>query len=141
MSEHNSFETAVAAIGRNPPDVDAQCFGFHLLIDASACDPLRVGHQANLQEMITALADCIETDDNRDAIIEHLNADDRVGAACSLVRMSGSTSIAGHFIANGAVACMDVFSVRPFDVEAVRDIVERYLLPVSTRVTCVRRQT
>jgi hypothetical protein len=56
-----------------------------------------------------------------------------------LVQISKFASKGAHFFENGAIACIDIFLLQPFDVDAVRSVIERYCLPASIRVTCVNR--
>ncbi|MFO1436040.1 MAG: S-adenosylmethionine decarboxylase [Gammaproteobacteria bacterium] len=120
-------------------NVGEQIAGYHLLVDASGCDSMRIRNHDNLREFVVMLQNCLALPVRGEPIIERHSTRNLMDSRWSLVQLSNSASISAHFFEDHAVACIDVFLTRLFDVDAVRNVIERYFLPVSMRVTCVNR--
>lgn len=114
-------------------------WGFHLLIDASACDASTFTRE-NIGAFERALVKAIDMVPFGEPMIEHFatHAPDKAGY--TLLRMIETSHVAAHFVDSNGDAYVDIFSCRNINVEVASKIVEQYFRPAKMKINFLTRQ-
>jgi S-adenosylmethionine/arginine decarboxylase-like enzyme len=130
---------ADAASTAGPPGL-GRYWGYHLILDCRGGDRNAVRDRGTILAWIRSLVERIEMRAYGEPICEHFASHDPEAAGYSLVQLIETSSITGHFVDRNGDAYIDVFSCKPFDIEAARSVVQHYFQPAAIRVTYLTRQ-
>mgnify|MGYP000845569973 CR=1 FL=1 len=125
---------------QTPIAVDEGYWGYHLILDARGCDVATITDRQTLDRFIRTLVRDIEMTAYGEPVIEHFATHDIEKAGYSLVQLIETSSITGHFVDKNGDAYIDVFSCKPYPIETVKSLVQRFFRPKSMRVTYLTRQ-
>ena len=115
-------------------------WGFHLILDCYKCDINAITNRANIQEFVENLVCDIDMVPYGDPIIEHFATHEPEKAGYSLVQLIETSSITGHFVDKNGDCYLDIFSCKPYEIEAVIKCVKLFFNPKSIRTTYLTRQ-
>lgn len=130
----------------SPPDTpgtdndEVGYWGYHLILDARGCDIAAITRRETLDRFIRTLVRDIDMKAYGAPIIEHFATHDADKAGYSMVQLIETSSITGHFVDRNGDAYIDVFSCKPYPIETVRSLVQRFFSPQSMRTTYLTRQ-
>ena len=104
-------------------------WGYHLLLDISACDKASIVDEENLRNFLLALVQRIDMVAYGDPVIKHFATHDPEKAGYSIVQLIETSNITGHFVDKNGDAYIDVFSCKPFDTRKVVAVVQEFFKP------------
>jgi S-adenosylmethionine/arginine decarboxylase-like enzyme len=117
---------------------ESQFWGYHMIVDAAACD-----------------LDCIQSADNITAFAKHLvQAIDMVAygepqvvhfgegnkSGYTLVQLIETSNIMAHFCDDTGDCYLDIFSCKPYDIKVAEQVFRDYFKPTRMRVNYMTRQ-
>ena len=116
----------------------SQYWGYHLMLDCAGCNT-NIASAAEIKKFITELVPAIDMIAHGKPLIEFmLPGDPKQGF--SLVQLIETSNICAHFMELDGTAYFDVFSCKDFDLQVVRDIVQKYFGPTSVKEHFLHRQ-
>jgi S-adenosylmethionine/arginine decarboxylase-like enzyme len=117
-----------------------QYWGYHLILDCRGGDLDAVRDRGTILAWVRRLVERIDMRAYGAPVCEHFATHDPDAAGYSLVQLIETSSITGHFVDRTGDAYIDVFSCKPFDIEAARSTVHESFKPVAVRLTYLTRQ-
>ena len=122
------------------PTGSGRYWGYHLILDCRGGDLRAVRDRRTILAWVRRLVERIDMRAFGDPVCEHFATHDPDAAGHSLVQLIETSSITGHFVDRNGDAYIDVFSCKPFDIEAARSVVHEFFRPATSRVTYLTRQ-
>ena len=114
-------------------------WGYHLLADCSGCNLEQISSKENVRQFVIALVKNIDMVAHGEPMIEYFAEHDPSKAGLSLMQLIVTSSITGHFVDRDRHAYLDVFSCKPFSIDAVEDTIKEYFGAQKIRVNFVTR--
>lgn len=115
-------------------------WGYHLILDCQGCNREKITDRAHLAAFIKTLVKEIDMVAHGDPVLEHFATHDPSKAGFSLVQLIETSSITGHFVDKNGDAYLDIFSCKPFEIEAVKRVVMQYFHPEKIKTFYLTRQ-
>jgi len=115
-------------------------WGYHMLADCRGCIKEAITNPEVIRQFIYDLVSDIDMVAYGDPVIEHFATHDAEKAGYSAVQLIETSSITGHFVDSTGEAYIDVFSCKPFELEAVKKCIEYAFQPTSIKVHYITRQ-
>jgi S-adenosylmethionine/arginine decarboxylase-like enzyme len=115
-------------------------WGYHLILDCQGCNRNEVSNRENLAAFVKTLVKEIDMVAYGEPVLEHFATHDADKAGFSLVQLIETSSITGHFVDKNGDAYLDIFSCKPFDIEAVKRVVTMHLHPQKIKTFYLTRQ-
>jgi S-adenosylmethionine/arginine decarboxylase-like enzyme len=117
----------------------AEFWGWHLLLDITACDKESIKNEDNLRAFLKALVERIDMVAYGEPSLAHFATHDAEKAGYSIVQLIETSNITGHFVDKNGDAYIDVFSCKPFQPAEVEAVVREYFSPESINSNLVYR--
>ena len=111
-------------------------WGYHLMLDCSGCE--RIDSKDNIYNFVKELVKRIDMTAHGEPIIEFLLPDDPK-QGYSLLQLITTSNISAHFMELDGTAYFDVFSCKPFEIDAAKQVVMEYFNPKKIRVNYITR--
>jgi S-adenosylmethionine decarboxylase len=114
-------------------------WGYHLLLDCSGCDPIKMTDRDNIAKFTRELCQAIDMVSVGDPWIERtaIGMPDKEGY--SLYQLIVTSNISAHFIDSSRHIYLDVFSCKPFDIDTVLLYTELYFSPAKIKTNFITR--
>ena len=117
-------------------------WGYHLVLDCAGCDHAAITSYDNIYNFAKQLVNDIDMVAYGEPQIVNFGSGNKAGY--TLVQLIETSNICVHFVpddGDGETAMyLDVFSCKPYDVDIVANIVDKYFKPKSIRKTYLTRQ-
>lgn len=108
------------------------------MLDTAGCNT-NISSAVEIRKFITELVPAIDMIAHGKPLIEFmLPGDPKQGF--SLVQLIETSNICAHFMELDSTAYFDVFSCKDFDLQIVRDLVQKYFEPNSVKEHFLHRQ-
>ena len=101
-------------------------WGYHLILDCSGCDSVKMSDRTNVYNWITNLVKDINMEKIGEPNIEYTAAHDINKAGFTAIQIIVTSSITAHFIDNLGHIYLDVFSCKKFDQDVVKNSMLHY---------------
>ena len=112
-------------------------WGYHLILDCYDADKALVTDPDNIAAFAKELVKRIDMVAYGEPQIIHFGEDDKSGY--TLVQLIETSNISAHFCDGSGNFYLDVFSCKPYSVEAVLETVREYFIPQRIRERYVER--
>lgn len=113
-------------------------WGYHLIIDASDCNPDAIRSYKTIYDFTKRLVKDIDMVAFGEPHIVDFGHGDKSGY--SLVQLIETSNICGHFVNEYNDIYLDVFSCKPYDKEVVINLVKEVFEPNNVKTVMVNRQ-
>lgn len=117
-----------------------QYWGWHLLLDMTACNIESIKSEENLRKFLLALVERIDMMAYGEPTIQHFATHDPEKAGYSIVQLIETSNITGHFVDKNGDAYIDVFSCKPFEAQAVIDVAREFFKPILIHPRMINRR-
>ena len=101
-------------------------WGYHLLLDCSGCDLVKITDADNIKLFVQELVTSIDMVAIGEPWIERTATGDPSKEGFSMYQLIVTSNISGHFIDHQRHIYLDVFSCKTFDVNIVKTCVVKY---------------
>ena len=115
-----------------------RAWGYHLILDASACLPARIRCPRVIHEFTHTLVKRIDMKAYGEPLIVHFGDDDKKGY--TLVQLIETSNICAHFCEESNDMYLDVFSCKSFNPKDVECTVREYFNPEQYNLRLLQRQ-
>jgi S-adenosylmethionine/arginine decarboxylase-like enzyme len=115
-----------------------RAWGYHLILDASACLPARIRCPRVIGDFSRNLVKRIDMKAYGEPIVVHFGDDDKKGY--TLVQLIETSNICAHFCEESNDMYLDVFSCKPFNPLDVEMTVREYFDPGQFCLRTIQRQ-
>ena len=115
-------------------------WGYHLILDCSACHVPSIQSRENVYNWITNLVKAIDMEPIGEPRIEYTAADFSDKAGFTAIQVIVTSSIVAHFIDSTGDVYIDVFSCKEFDNSIVIATIQNAFLPKRIRTNYLTRQ-
>lgn len=115
-------------------------WGYHLILDCKSGMLDAVRSEKNIREFAKELVLRINMQAWGEPIVEHFATHNPDAAGYSLLQLIETSNIAGHFVDKNGDFYIDIFSCKPYDVQAAVEVVEKYFEPLKIKKTYLERQ-
>ena len=115
-------------------------WGYHLILDCSACHVPSIQSRENVYNWITGLVRAIDMEPIGEPRIEYTAAEFSDKAGFTAIQVIVTSSIVAHFIDSTGDVYIDVFSCKPFDNDIVIQTIQNAFLPKNIRTNYLTRQ-
>ena len=115
-------------------------WGYHLILDCSACHVPSIQSRENVYNWITGLVRAIDMEPIGEPRIEYTAADFSDKAGFTAIQVIVTSSIVAHFIDSTGDIYIDVFSCKEFDNSIVIATIQNAFLPKRIRTNYLTRQ-
>ena len=113
-------------------------WGYHVMVDASMCDRVKITDRANVDAFARELVKRIDMKAYGDPQIVKFGTGNKAGF--TLVQLIETSNICAHFCDDTGDVYFDVFSCKPFDVKVVEEVIKEYFEPSSMKTKFIYRQ-
>lgn len=117
-----------------------QYWGYHLILDCSACDVPSIQSRENVYNWIKHLVSAIDMEPIGEPHIEYTAAEFTDKAGFTAIQVIVTSSIVAHFIDSTGDVYIDVFSCKPFDNDTVIASINSAFQPKKIRTNFLTRQ-
>jgi S-adenosylmethionine/arginine decarboxylase-like enzyme len=118
---------------------EKQMWGWHLIIDAAACDKDAIADRQHIEAFLKELVSAIDMVPYGDPWIEHFAGHCEEKAGFTVFRPIETSAIVMHNVnANGSVF-FDAFSCKPFERETVLEVFQKYFKPQKVSHMMIER--
>jgi len=117
---------------------EIKSWGYHLMIDASGCDPEKIKSYNNIFTFAVQLVKDIDMVAYGDPQIVNFGSGDKAGY--TLVQLIETSNICAHFVNETNTMYLDVFSCKSFDQKVVEDLLVKYFGAKKARKSFTLRQ-
>jgi S-adenosylmethionine decarboxylase len=114
-------------------------WGYHLLLDCSGCDLNQITNKNNIRSFVKDLVESIDMVAINDTWIERTAIGDITKEGFSMYQLLVTSNISAHFIDEPRHIYLDVFSCKSFNVDTVKDCVNKYFTPKKIRTNFLTR--
>jgi S-adenosylmethionine/arginine decarboxylase-like enzyme len=111
---------------RNSPS-----WGYHLIINAAACDPTAIRSSTHIKEFTKELVKRIKM--KAYGLPKVVRFGSRHVGGYSLVQLIETSNITAHFVEETNDAYFDIFSCKTFDPKIALDVVKEFFKPANTQ--------
>ena len=118
----------------------ANYWGYHLILDCSACDVPSIQSRENVYNWITGLVRAIDMEPIGEPRIEYTAAEFPDKAGFTAIQVIVTSSIVAHFVDSTGDVYIDVFSCKEFDNNVVVDTIKNAFSPKKIRINYLTRQ-
>ncbi len=115
-------------------------WGYHLILDCSACHVPSIQSRENVYNWITNLVKAIDMEPIGEPRIEYTAADFSDKAGFTAIQVIVTSSIVAHFIDSTGDIYIDLFSCKEFDNSIVIATIQNAFLPKRIRTNYLTRQ-
>jgi len=115
-------------------------WGYHLILDCSACHVPSIQSRENVYNWITGLVRAIDMEPIGEPRIEYTAAEFSDKAGFTAIQVIVTSSIVAHFIDSTGDIYIDVFSCKEFDNSIVIATIQNAFLPKRIRTNYLTRQ-
>ena len=112
-------------------------WGYHLILDCYDADKEKISSHNNIKAFAETLVERIDMVAYGEPQIIHFGEDDKAGY--TLVQLIETSNISGHFCDDSGNFYLDVFSCKPYSVEAVLETVNQFFAPKKIRERYIER--
>lgn len=95
-------------------------WGYHLTLDIGGCNPQLIKSKSNVELFAKVLVDRIDMVAFGEPQVVHFGEGNKAGF--TLVQLISTSNICGHFCNETNTAYLDIFSCKPFEIQAVKDV-------------------
>ena len=114
-------------------------WGYHLLVDCKQGSIDKISSKENVSAFVKQLVDDIDMKAYGDLMIERFATHDPDKAGISFCQMIETSNITGHFVDLNGDFYIDVFSCKPYDIETVVDLIQKYFSPTTVNKKFIDR--
>ncbi len=114
-------------------------WGYHLLLDCSASPQKYIQNPDHICNFAKQLVVDIDMKAHGEPIVEHFATHDPDKAGYTLVQLIETSNITAHFVDKNGNIYMDIFSCKPFDIEAAIKTVQQYFEPKKIKKHFITR--
>lgn len=115
-----------------------QYWGYHLMLDCSSCDKPKIMDAAHVAAFAKELVEEIDMVAYGEPQVVNFGSGNKAGF--TLVQLIETSNICAHFCNDTGDVYFDVFSCKPFEIEAVKKTVAKYFNAQAMKATFVNRQ-
>jgi len=119
----------------------SQYWGYHLLLDCTACNKEKIMDGDNIIAFTKELIKRIDMVPVGEPLVKRFALHDDTKAGYSMLQWIETSHLSGHFIDSNGDAYFDVFSCKPFSNQVVIDTVREYFAPENINTTYLTRDT
>ena len=117
-----------------------QYWGYHLILDCSACHVPSIQSRENVYNWIKHLVSAIDMEPIGEPRIEYTAAEFPDKAGFTAIQVIVTSSIVAHFVDSTGDVYIDVFSCKPFDNDTVIASINNAFQPKKIRTNFLTRQ-
>ena len=115
-------------------------WGYHLILDCKSGLLDAVRSEDNIRAFAKELVEAIEMKAWGEPMVEHFATHNPDAAGYSLLQLIETSNIAGHFVDKNGDFYLDIFSCKPYSIEAAKSVVEKYFQPLKIKTLYLERQ-
>jgi S-adenosylmethionine/arginine decarboxylase-like enzyme len=108
------------------PDSKKVIYGMELIIELFGCDLSIITSKEKIQEFINGICREINMEKYGSSRIKRFPGGDLWGVGYSFLQFLTTSSITGHFIDNGGIAFLNVFSCKQYDDKKAAQFAEKF---------------
>lgn len=112
-------------------------WGFHIMLDLAKCKPASIRCAKNIEVFTKHLVKDIDMVAYGEPQIVKFGTGDKAGF--TLVQLIETSNITAHFCDESNNAYIDVFSCKPYDINIVEKVVQKFFEPEKIKRTYVER--
>lgn len=113
-------------------------WGYHLILDCYDADKKLISSGDNIATFAKELVERIDMKAYGEPQVIHFGVDDKKGY--TLVQLIETSNICAHFSEDTGNFYLDVFSCKPYSIEAVLEVVNQFFAPKKIRERFVERE-
>lgn len=114
-------------------------WGYHLMLDCSGCDHLKITDRDNIYLFTKELVRRIDMVAYGEPVIEHFATHDPNKAGFSMIQLIETSNIAMHSVDQDNTLYLDVFSCKEFEPRIVMNTVEEFFGAKKMRQNYITR--
>lgn len=115
-------------------------WGFHLILDVSKCNKIKITDPAYLKEWVQDLVKTIDMVAYGEPQIVHFGEGETHLSGWTVMQLIETSNIMAHFCDAEGDAYIDVFSCKPFDPKVVEDHINTWFIPHNIKLVFLTRQ-
>jgi S-adenosylmethionine/arginine decarboxylase-like enzyme len=104
-------------------------WGYHLILDCTACDKIKVGDEQNIIDFTKELIRRIDMVPVGEPLVKRFALHDETKSGYSMLQWIETSHLSGHFVDSNGDAYFDIFSCKPFYNLTVINTVRDYFSP------------
>ncbi len=113
-------------------------WGYHLMLDCSSCEKPAIMNADHVSAFAKELVKEIDMVAYGEPQVVNFGTGNKAGF--TLVQLIETSNICAHFCNDTGDVYLDVFSCKPFEIEAVKKTVAKYFNPENMKANFVARQ-
>jgi len=114
-------------------------WGYHAMFDCAACNKESITSKLIVYNFIKELVETIDMVSYGEPTIEHFATHEPDKAGISFCQMIETSNISGHLVDINGDAYIDIFSCKPYDVDAAKGVIEKFFKPTTTKINFLTR--
>jgi hypothetical protein len=116
----------------------SEYWGYHLIIDASGCNPESISSADNITAFAKQLVVDIDMVPYGEPQVVNFGSGNKQGY--TLVQLIETSNICAHFVEENNTFYLDVFSCKPYDPQIVIELTKKYFKYTNFRTAFLERQ-
>ena len=104
--------------------MDERVFGYHLIVNCTACDKDKITSKENIEEFSKQLVEKIDMIAYGNAQVVHFAAHNPKAGGYTLLQLIETSNISAHFVDDSGNAFIDIFSCKSFDKKDALKVVK-----------------
>ena len=116
----------------------AGSWGYHLIINAGACDPVALRSKSTITKFAKALVKKIDMVAFGEPQVVHFGTGHTKGY--TLVQLISTSCISAHFVEDSDDIYLDIFSCKPFNKAHAITVFKEFFSPTTMQTTFMERQ-
>ena len=108
-------------------------YGLELIVELFGCDLEIITSQAKIQEFINGVCREIKMEKYGSSYIKRFHGGGLWGEGYSFFQFITTSSVTGHFIENGGIAFINIFSCKKYDTEKAISFTEKFFRAKKTK--------
>lgn len=115
-------------------------YGMELILELFGCDINVITSREKIKEFIVSVCKEIEMETYGRPMIKKFPGSDLWGVGYSFLQFLTTSSIAGHFIENGRIAFINIFSCKEYDAKGATCFAEKFFKAKNVRSKLIIHQ-
>lgn len=113
-------------------------WGYHMIVDAHACDRASITNAEHIAEFARVLVKEIDMIAYGEPQVVHFGEDNKAGF--TLCQLISTSCITAHFCDDTGDCYLDIFSCKPYDIKVAERVFRDFFKPNRMRVNYLTRQ-
>ena len=114
---------------RSSEEKKKEIYGMELILELFGCDMKAITSKEKIKEFIESVCKEIKMERYGHSMIKRFPGGKLWGVGYSFLQFLTTSSIAGHFIDNGGIAFINIFSCKEYNAEKATNFTEKFFKP------------